>query len=321
MTYDHVAGRRFLAISGGVGGAKLALGLYHALPPEDLCIIANIGDDFEHLGLYICPDFDTLLYTLSGVANPVQGWGRRDETWTFMQVLRQIGDDAWFLLGDGDLALHVERTRRLHRGEGLSAIMADITRRMGVGCTLLPASDAPLRTFVDTSEGRLDFQTYFVRERCIPVATGIAFESIGAVQPHPEILVRLSDPALAGIILCPSNPFLSIDPILAVPGLRDALRQSPAPVIAVSPVIAGKAVKGPTAKLMAELGLEVSAASVARHYADFVDLFVLDETDAALRQDIDVPCVTAQTLMTTLEDRVALARHVCQLAQAMGRNG
>ena len=306
---------RVLALSGGVGGAKLALGLYRTLPADALTIIANTGDDFEHLGLAISPDLDTLLYTLSGQDNPELGWGRRGETWNFMAALEALGGETWFRLGDGDLATHVERTRRLKAGESLSAITDDFRRRLGIAAHLVPMSDDPVQTRLRTPDGWLDFQDYFVRLRCAPAISELAFAGAETARPHPEFLAALTDPALRLVVICPSNPFISIDPILAVPGIRAALRECRAPVVAVSPIIAGKAVKGPTAKMMAELGLPIDAATVARHYGDILDLYIADEEDAAALAGLDVPVVLTRTLMQTLADREALARTVIAAAE------
>lgn len=308
-----------LALSGGVGGAKLALGLYRILPPDTLTVVANTGDDFEHLGLTICPDLDTLLYTLSGEANPELGWGRRDETWTFMSALEKLGGKTWFKLGDGDLATHVERTRRLAAGEPLSAIMDDFRRRLGIAARILPASDDKVRTRLDTDRGRLDFQDYFVRLRCEPAVRRFEFDGSETARPHPGILAALTHPALRAVVICPSNPFISIDPILAVPRVREALRDCRAPVVAVSPIIAGKAVKGPTAKMMEELGLPVDAAAVARHYRDFLDIYVVDDADGDAVAGLDLPVVLAPTLMVTPEDRENLARIVLAAADRARR--
>jgi LPPG:FO 2-phospho-L-lactate transferase len=304
-----------VALSGGVGGAKLALGLYRTLPADTLTIIANTGDDFEHLGLSVSPDLDTLLYTLSGEANPELGWGRRGETWNFMAALEALGGETWFRLGDGDLATHVERTRRLKAGESLSAITEDFRRRLGIAARLVPMSDDLVRTRLLTDENWLDFQDYFVRLRCAPAISELAFAGADRARPHPEFLAAVADPTLRAVVICPSNPFISIDPILAVPGVRAALRQCRAPVVAVSPIIAGKAVKGPTAKMMAELGLPVDAATVARRYGDILDLYIADEEDAAGFAGLEVPVVFTQTLMQTLADREALARTVIAAAE------
>lgn len=303
-----------VALSGGVGGAKLALGLYRILPPDRLTVVANTGDDFEHLGLSISPDLDTLLYTLSGQDNPELGWGRAGETWNFMAALEALGGETWFRLGDGDLATHIERTRRRKSGESLSAIVDDFRRRLGIAARLLPMSDDRVRTRLRAAGGWLDFQDYFVRQRCAPVVAELAFAGAETARPHPDFLAALADLALRAVVICPSNPFISIDPILAVPGVREALRACRAPVVAASPIIGGQAVKGPTAKMMAELGLPVDAATVARHYRDFLDLYIADEQDAAAVAGLDIPVVLAHTLMLSLADREALARSVLDAA-------
>jgi len=303
-----------LALSGGIGGAKLALGLSRVLAAGALTVVANTGDDFEHLGLSISPDIDTLLYTLAALDNPELGWGRRDETWTFMKALGDLGGETWFNLGDGDLATHVERSRRLAAGESLSQITDDFRRRLGISARLLPMSDDRVRTRLRTAEGWLDFQDYFVRRRCAPVVREITFASADKARPQPAFLAALADQSLRAVVICPSNPFISIDPILSLPGAREALRACAAPVIAVSPIIGGKAVKGPTAKMMAELGLPVDAAAVAWHYGDILDHYVADETDANEMGDLGVPVTLTRTLMVSLEDREALARVVLEAA-------
>jgi LPPG:FO 2-phospho-L-lactate transferase len=301
-----------LALSGGIGGAKLALGLYRVLPPGRLTVVANTGDDFDHLGLAVSPDLDTLLYTLAGLDNPETGWGRRDETWTFMRALESLGGETWFRLGDGDLATHVERSRRLTAGESLSQIAEDFRTRLGIAARLLPMTDDRVRTRLLTADGWLDFQDYFVRRQCAPAVREIAFVGASAARPQPEFIAALGDARLRAVVICPSNPFLSIDPILALPGVREAMRLCRAPVIAVSPIIGGAAVKGPTAKLMAELGLPVDMAAVARHYGDILDHYVADRADAALAPGQKV--TLTQTLMRTLADREALARVVLEAA-------
>jgi len=303
-----------LALSGGIGGAKLALGLYRILPAGALTVVANTGDDFEHLGLSISPDIDTLLYTLAGLDNPELGWGRRDETWTFMKALGNLGGETWFNLGDGDLATHVERTRRLAAGESLSEITDAFRRRLGISARLLPMTNDRVRTRLLTAAGWLDFQDYFVRQRCAPVVREIAFAGADDARPQPEFLAALADRNLQAVAICPSNPFLSIDPILSLPGVCEALRACAAPVIAVSPIIGGKAVKGPTAKMMAELGLPVDAAAVARHYGDILDLYVAEEADANEVGDLGVTVTVTRTLMLSLEDREELARTVLEAA-------
>lgn len=310
-------GGRVVALSGGIGGAKLALGLYRVLPPESLTVIANTGDDFEHLGLMVSPDLDTLLYTLAGLDNPETGWGRRGETWTFMAALETLGGATWFKLGDGDLATHVERTRRLRAGESLGAVTDDFRRRLGIAARLLPMSDDPVRTRLLTDAGWLDFQDWFVRLKCAPAVREIAFAGAAAARPHPDFLAALADDELCLVVVCPSNPLISIDPILSVPGVREALRACRAPVVAVSPLIAGQAVKGPTAKMMAELGLPVEAAAVARHYRDFLDHYVIDDADSGAVGGLDMSLTAAPTLMHTLADREALARTVLALGRGV----
>ena len=303
-----------LALSGGIGGAKLALGLYRVLPPETLTVIANTGDDFEHLGLSISPDIDTLLYTLGGIDNLELGWGRRNETWTFMAALESLGGETWFKLGDGDLATHVERTRRLAAGESLTQITGDFRRRLGISARLLPMSDDRVRTRLRTEEGWLDFQDYFVRLHSEPVVREIVYAGASEARANPDFLAALLNDDLELVVVCPSNPFLSVDPMLSLPGVRDALRRCRAPVAAVSPIIGGKAVKGPTAKIMAELGLPIGAAAIARHYVDILDLFVADEADADIVAELEIPVILTRTLMVTLEDRDALARGVLTAA-------
>ena len=310
MTRDLV-----VALSGGIGGAKLALGLSRVVAPENLVVVANTGDDFEHLGLSISPDIDTLTYTLAGLDNQVLGWGRRDETWSFMETLGQVGGPTWFRLGDRDLALHVERSRRLKAGETLSHITADIAARLGIGPRIWPMSDDPVRTRVLAEEGWIDFQDYFVGQQCKPVVRELAFVGAAAARPNPDVLAILRDPRLRCVVICPSNPFISVEPILAVPGIRAALLACDAPVIAVSPIIGGKAVKGPTAKMMAELGLEVSAAGVAARYGALLDGYVLDHADADAV--VAVPRVVAQTLMTGIAEKVGLAEAVLEFADRL----
>jgi LPPG:FO 2-phospho-L-lactate transferase len=299
-----------LALSGGIGGAKLALGLYRTLPPGALTVVANTGDDFEHLGLSISPDIDTLLYSLAGIDNRETGWGRRGETWTFMAALEVLGGETWFNLGDGDLATHVERTRRLTAGESLTQITEDFRRRLGISARLLPMTEERVRTRLRTDRGWLDFQDYFVRLHAEPVVREIVYAGAADARANPEFLAALTDDNLEAVVICPSNPFLSIDPILCLPGVREALRSCRAAVVAVSPIIGGRAVKGPTAKIMAELGFPISAAAVARYYTDILDLYIADEADASELSGLDIPVRVANTLMLTLADREALATAV-----------
>jgi LPPG:FO 2-phospho-L-lactate transferase len=297
----------YVALSGGVGGAKLALGLADLLGAR-LSLVVNTGDDFEHLGLHISPDLDTALYTLAGLVNSATGWGRKDETWTFMQAVEKLGGPVWFRLGDGDLATHVDRTARLKAGETLTGVSLHLARRLGVAPGILPMSDNPVRTMVETDGGTLGFQQYFVREQCRPMVRSIRFAGADAASPTPQVIEALSSPALAGVIVCPSNPWLSVDPILAVPGMRQAIRAAGVPIVAVSPIIAGRAVKGPTAKIMRELGLPTDIGSIARHYAGLIDGLVIDVEDERLASELAVPVHVTNTLMRTHDDKVALAR-------------
>lgn len=308
-----------LALSGGIGGAKLALGLHRVLEPGALTVVANTGDDFVHLGLHISPDIDTILYTLTGLADPNRGWGRRDETWNFMSALTALGGEDWFALGDRDLALHVERTRRLQAGQTLYEATEALRCALGLGTRVIPTSNDPVRTRLRSDDGWLDFQDYFVRRRCEPMIREIAYAGADIAEPEPSIIAELQDPQLRAVVICPSNPMLSIEPALAMPGLRAAIRECRAPVVAVSPIIAGKAVKGPTAKLMRELGMEASATAAARRYEGLLDAYVHDisETEA-----IELPGVSLRatmTLMKSMEDRDALARAVLSAADDLRR--
>ena len=310
---------RVVALSGGVGGAKLALGLGDALDdPGGLAIVANTGDDFDHLGLTICPDIDTLLYTLAGLADPETGWGRAGDTRAFMDALAALGGETWFFLGDKDLALHVERTRRLRAGESLSAVTAAFRARFGIRPRILPMSDDPAPTVVETPDGPMAFQHYFVRERCAPPALGFRYHGAGPARAGADFLDALAAPGLDAVVLCPSNPYISIDPILTLPGVRTALAACRAPVVAVSPIVGGRALKGPTAKMMRERGVEPGAAAVARHYAGLIDGFVIDEEDQAAAIEAGGPAVAvAATVMTDRARKEALARAVLAFARRL----
>jgi LPPG:FO 2-phospho-L-lactate transferase len=309
-----------VALSGGIGGAKLALGLSRVMFPADLVVVANTGDDFEHLGLSISPDLDTLMYTLAGLDDAQRGWGRRDETWTFMAALEKLGGETWFKLGDGDLATHLERTRRLQDGETLSEITADFCQRLEIAARILPMTDDPAQTQLITSEGTLDFQDYFVRLQCEPEILNVEYDDAQDATANPDVLDALEDPRLRAVVICPSNPILSIIPILEVGIMREAIAECAAPVVAVSPIIGGRAVKGPTAKFMTELGRPATAAAVARLYDDLLDGFVLDHADAADAAEITalgIRAAPAHTLMRTLEDRERLAREVLAIADSL----
>ncbi|MDP6675033.1 MAG: 2-phospho-L-lactate transferase, partial [Gammaproteobacteria bacterium] len=263
MNFQH---GNIVALTGGVGGAKLVLGLSQILKATQLTAIVNTGDDFTHLGLPISPDLDTLMYTLAGLVNPDTGWGCNDETWSFMQALEQLDAETWFRIGDRDLATHVIRAQLLAEPATLTQVTQALCQRLSIHTRILPMSDTPVRTQVVTDCGRLDFQHYFVRDRAEPVVKQLEYAGVDNAAPSPAALTALQDPDLAGIVIAPSNPYLSIDPILAVPGMRAALQAATAPIVAVSPIVGGAALKGPAAKIMRELGIEPSAAAVSRHY-------------------------------------------------------
>jgi len=302
-----------VVLSGGVGGAKLVLGMAHVAAPETLLVVANTADDFRHLGLHIAPDIDTVVYTLSDLADKERGWGRQGETWNFMAAMRSLGGEDWFNLGDGDMAMHVERTRRLEAGESLTDVTAALARALGIEVPILPMTDDRVATVVETADGPLAFQHYFVRDRCALAVTGFRFDGIEAARPNPALMNRLAGGGVDAVVIAPSNPFVSVDPILKLPGLRAALKDAGVPIAAVSPIVGGEAIKGPAAKMMAELGMPATALEVARHYRDLVDVMVIDEVDAAQETDIralDMDVVVAQTVMRSLDDRKDLAR-VC----------
>lgn len=296
---------KIVALAGGVGGAKLAHGLAQILESGELTTIVNTGDDFEHLGFYICPDLDTVCYTLAGLANPETGWGRSDETWNVMENLEKLGGPSWFRLGDQDMATHLERTRRLRVGEPLSQITKAFCEAWGVKHAVLPMSDSPVRTMVNADDGELAFQEYFVHRRCEPRVKGFRFDGVEGAEPAPGVKEALD---LADtVIICPSNPWVSIDPILKV------IKKIKKPVVAISPIIGGNAVKGPAAKMYAEMGIEPSALAVASHYRNTASGFVLDHTDKELDDKIKklkMKTLVTNTLMKTVEDRARLAKDV-----------
>lgn len=319
-----------LAISGGVGGAKLALGLSHCLSAEQLCVVANTGDDFTHLGFKICPDLDTVLYTLADLNNKELGWGQQDESWNFLSALESLGGENWFQLGDRDLATHCVRSQLLAAGASLSDATRHLCKAMGVEVNLCPMSDDKVATIVhcevedpQSGEKRIEpmaFQHYFVRDRCQPTVTGFSFEGLSSAKPSDDFVAALSSEDLGSIIICPSNPFVSVDPVLMLPGVLEAMKNSKVPVIAVSPIVGGQAIKGPAAKMMAELGMPASALAVAEHYAGKIDGFVIDEADANLKEDIEglgIPTIVTKSVMVTLEDRIELAKTVLQFANKL----
>jgi LPPG:FO 2-phospho-L-lactate transferase len=306
-----------LALAGGVGGARLAKGLAAVLAPDQLSIIVNVGDDFEHLGLLVCPDLDTVCYTLAGVNNAAQGWGLEGESWAFMDALGKLGGETWFNLGDRDLATHVIRKGMLGQ-ETLSAITAHLAGKLGIAHRIAPMSDDPVRSIVDTDEGELAFQHYFVRRRAAPRFRSIRFEGIEAARPSPAFLAALGDPALEAIVFCPSNPVLSIAPILALPDIRARLEARTVPIVAVSPFIGGQAVKGPAAKIMEEIGIATTPAGLASYYGGLLDGIVIDHQDG----DARVPGVAlhvTDTLMRDLDDQRRLAMETLAFARSLRR--
>lgn len=309
-----------VALAGGVGGARLADGLARAIPGDPLTVIVNVGDDFDHLGLRICPDLDTVCYTLAGLANPATGWGRSDDTFKALETLSQLGGPSWFRLGDRDLGLHLERTRRLRLGQSLSQVTQAICQAWQVRTRVLPVTDDNAPTWVYTDEGELPFQEYFVHRQCRPQVTGFRFAGIADARPAPGVLAALGTARV--VVFCPSNPWVSIDPILAVPGIRQAIA-IPKPGrarVSVSPILGGKTVKGPAAKMYAELGIDPSAVAVARHYTGLLDGFVIDHQDATLAREIEklgMHVLVTQTLMLTPHDRCRLAVEVLEFADSL----
>jgi len=303
---------RVTVLTGGVGGAKLVLGLTHLLGGENVTAIVNTGDDMVHMGLHVSPDIDTLLCTLAGKADDAKGWGRADETWTFMESVRSLGGPDWFQLGDGDLALHVIRSAALADGITLSEVTARFAQQWGVAARMLPMTDTGVATRLSTDAGELDFQTYFVGRRCEPAIRSIAYVGAQTAKAAPGVLDAISDPGVTAIVIAPSNPWLSIDPILAVPGIREAIANAPAPVVTVSPVRNGQSFKGPTAKIMIELGLPVDSATVASHYAGLIDGIVVDSEDACPVDSIQI--ARADIAMPNLSRKIALASDVMTFA-------
>lgn len=305
---------KIVALAGGVGGSKLADGLYRALPAGDLTVIVNTGDDFNHLGLRICPDLDTVCYTLAGLANSTTGWGREDESYAALSEVASLGGPDWFRLGDKDLGTHLIRTQRLQAGKRLSEITREFCDTWGVHATVLPMSDDPVPTLVQTSDqGDLAFQEYFVKLQCQPTVTGFTFGGVELAAPTGGLLEAIE--TADAVVLCPSNPWVSIAPILAIRGVREAL-QKKAITAAVSPLIGGRALKGPAAKMFSELGWQPSALAVASQYRDFLKYFLMDSADQddceAIRQWGIIPYVT-DIFMSDIPARVRLAKDTLNL--------
>jgi len=310
---------KFVALAGGVGGAKLADGLYRVLPSSDLTVIVNTGDDLEHLGLRISPDLDTVCYTLAELANLDTGWGRSGETWRTMENVRRLGGPEWFKLGDTDLGTHLERTRRIELGDPLSSITRSFCQSWGISITVLPMTDDIVHTHVITSElGDLPFQEYFVKYQCKPRVLSFQFIGIESARPAPGVIEAIQE--ADWIVLCPSNPWVSIGPILAIPGIRDCVLQKK--VIAVSPIIGGKAIKGPAAKMYEELNIRPNALAVANHYKDLLTSFVIDNMDVSEANQINdwgIISLITNTLMMKITDRIRLAEEIVDFCEQKRR--
>ena len=309
-----------LALSGGVGGARLSNGLASILSPDDLVIITNTGDDFVHLGLRISPDLDTVMYTLAGRNNVENGWGLAAETWHFMEALGRIGGETWFRLGDQDLATHVERTRRIKSGETLSEVTSALCWAFGVKHRIGPMTDQVVRTILHTNEGTLSFQDYFVRRRCEPTIESISFLSDKYAEMSPLFVTSLSSKTLDALLICPSNPYLSIQPILSLAGVRSAIEQRSVPSVAISPIVGGAAIKGPAAKIIREMGHTPSSVEIARHYQGLIDGIIIDDRDKELAGSIEAlgvaVCVT-DTVMKSLADQRKLALTACRFSERL----
>jgi len=313
---------KHVVLSGGVGGAKLVKGLTSFLSPTELMIIGNVGDDFEYWGLYISPDLDTLLYTLSNRVNHETGWGRQCETWGVLKEMTELGRDAWFRLGDRDLAVHLERTRRLNTGDQLSTITRDFCSEFGLTHNITPSTDDRLRTIVGTEKyGELGFQDYFVRLQCEPLVHSLRYEGAQSARLHSDLETALQSPALNSLIIAPSNPFLSVAPILAISSFKESLANRNFPCIAISPLVGSKAFKGPTAKIMTELGYEISSFAVASYYSsNLIDAIIIDSTDidvVSRIEDLGIKVFTTDISMHTLEDKIRLGQHVVSCVESM----
>lgn len=297
-----------LALSGGVGGAKLGRGLADVVEGSELTIVVNTGDDFDFLGLRICPDLDSVAYGIAGLNDEDRGWGRRDESWHCEQALVEFGVDPWFHLGDKDLAIHLLRRSLLASGATAGEAMAQVARSLGIGCAIVPMTECRVETRVITNVGELSFQDYFVRRRCEPMVSGFRFSGAETASPSPTWFPAVAENRIRGVILCPSNPFVSIDPILGLPGVRAAFKQEGSTVVAVSPLVGGNSVKGPLAKMLRELGLPATPVTIAKHYADFLDGFVLDVRDEHFEPELRAMGLRVEVCDTLMSDRHASRR-------------
>jgi LPPG:FO 2-phospho-L-lactate transferase len=309
--------RRVLALAGGVGGSKLARGLADVLPSQSLTIVINTGDDTEHFGLYVAPDIDTVVYAIAGLNDPARGWGLAQDSWAFMDAIEKLGGPTWFRLGDRDLATKAERTRRLREGATLSVATQAIASALGVQHTIAPMSDQRVRTMLDTDAGRLAFHDYFVRRRCEPRVIGTHFEGATEARPSPTFAAALAADDLDAIVLCPSNPFLSIAPIMAITGVRAAQSARRAPLVAVSPIVAGQAIKGPAARMMQDFGYEASPRGLMQIYGELLDGIVIDSADAHYADTLGAPVLVTQTIMKDRADSDRLAKGVLEFASGL----
>tara|TARA_Y100000590_G_scaffold93439_2_gene105872 strand:- start:16680 stop:17621 length:942 start_codon:yes stop_codon:yes gene_type:complete len=300
--------KKLLVLCGGVGGAKLAYGLSKILPPEELIFLVNTGDDFEHLELHISPDLDTVMYTLSGINDPERGWGLRDETWSTLDSLKRYGVDTWFQLGDKDLATHIRRTQLLNDGKKLSEVTEILSKSLGLKCKIIPMSEDLVQTVVKTTIGDLPFQEYFVKHQCEPIVKEIVFS--GKQNPQIPLYLEslLKNGSLKGVIICPSNPYLSIDPILSIKEIKSFLSTTKIPVLAVSPIIDNDSIKGPTAKIMKEMGIKSNIESIAKHYEGLINLLIIDKKDIGyLKINQDKAVSVDSILMDSEEKKISLA--------------
>jgi LPPG:FO 2-phospho-L-lactate transferase len=305
-------------LAGGVGGAKMAQGVQAALPPGDLTVIVNTADDFELYGLRISPDLDTVMYTLAGIADPVNGWGVAGDTRNTLDAIARFGQDPWFLLGDQDFATHILRTERLRGGRPLSAVTAELSSALGIRSWIVPMTDDRVATLVDTPAGRLEFQDYFVGRRQSDDVLGVTFAGIEQATAHQDALAAIRE--AEAVVIAPSNPIVSVAPILETPGIREALAETPVPVVAVSPIVGGRALKGPAAQMLATLGHEVSVLGVARLYGDLIDGLVIDVIDRDFAPDIDLSgtrVLVTETVMGDEADRRRLAVEVLDFAASL----
>ena len=315
-THERVA-----ILSGGIGGVKLVEGLQELLPAEALSVICNTGDDQEFWGLHVSPDVDTVMYTLSGLVNREQGWGLDAETFQALELLERYGEPTWFKLGDRDLATHILRTDGLREGRRLTEVTAELARRLGIGCAVIPMSDDRVRTIVVTPDGDLDFQDYFVRRRFEPPVDEVRYDGAADAMPSPEALAAIL--GADTLIFAPSNPIASIGPILAVRGLRQAIAQAPGLRVAISPLIGGDAVKGPTVPMMQSAGLPISPLGIAQAYEGLIDALVIDKQDVAFKPDLEalgLRVLVTETLMEGFEGRLRLAAEVLDF-KAAARGG